>query len=125
MAKRNLLIGAVLLAIFAGAAFADVTGNWSGTVTMGDQEFPLSYTFKQDGATLTGTVTGPQGDPIPLKEGKIEGDKISFYVQVEGPNGSMKFVSQGTVKGEEIALTTKMDGSDDFPPMQSTLKKQK
>ena len=125
MQKRFLLTSAVVLAILAGAALAaDVSGNWSGTASMGGNDFPLSYTFKQDGENLTGTVTGPQGDPIALKEGKVQGDKISFFVQFDGPNGTMKIMSEGVVKGDEISLTTKMDGGD-FPPMQMTLKKTK
>jgi len=116
---------AVLLAVVAGAALAaDITGNWTGSMSMGDNQFTLSYTFKQDGETLTGTVTGPQGDPLPLQDGKVQGDKLSFYVQFEGPNGSMKISSEGAIKGEEITLTTKMEGGPgDMPPM--TLKKSK
>jgi hypothetical protein len=34
-------------------------------------------------------VTGPQGDPLPVQDGKVQGDKFSFYVQFEGPNGSL------------------------------------
>ena len=45
---------------------ADVTGTWSAEMKTPDgQSFPLTFTFKQDGATLTGTVQGPQGDPSP------------------------------------------------------------
>ena len=92
---------------------------------MGDQSFPLTYAFKQDGEKVTGTVTGPQGDPLPLNEGKITGDKVSFFVQVDMGGNAAKFVSEGVIKGEEIALTTKMDGNQDFPPSSMTLKRTK
>jgi len=123
--QKHFVAVAVLLAVVAGAALAaDITGTWTGSMSMGDNQFTLTYAFKQDGGTLTGTVTGPQGDPIPLKDGKVQGDKLSFYVQFEGPNGSMKISSEGAIKGEEITLTTKMEGGPgDMPPM--TLKKSK
>ena len=85
---------------------------------MGDNPFTLTYAFKQDGEKLTGTVTGPQGDPLPLKEGKVAGDKISFYVNVDMGGTPAKFSSEGVVKGDEITLTTKAEGGPDFgPPM--------
>ena len=128
MRNRNLVACATLLALLAGAAVAsDITGNWTGSMSMGDNQFTLTYNFKQDGEKLTGTVTGPQGDPLTLNEGKIQGDKLSFHVLIEGPNGSFKIENEGTIKGEEITLTSKMGGGDGggrgMPPM--TLKRTK
>jgi len=113
MTRRNVFLTAVFSAIFCLAALAaDITGNWTGTMQMGDQPFTLTYAFKVDGEKLTGTVTGPQGDPLPLKEGKIAGDKITFFVTVDMGGNPAKFASEGVVKGEEITLTTKMEGGD-------------
>ena len=118
MTRRILLATAVLCAIFAGAALAaDISGNWSGTMQMGDNPFTLTYAFKQDGEKLTGTVTGPQGEPLPLNEGKVVGDKVSFFVKVDMGGTPAKFTSEGVIKGDEIALTTKSGGGPDFPPM--------
>ncbi len=118
MTRRILFSAAVLCTIFAAAAVAaDISGNWSGTMQMGDNSFTLAYAFKQDGEKLTGTVTGPQGDPLPLNEGKVAGDKISFSVQADMGGTPTKFVSQGTIKGDEITLITTVEGGDEFPPM--------
>jgi hypothetical protein len=109
---------AVLCTVFAAALFAaDISGTWSGTAQMGDNPFTLTYAFKQDGEKLTGTVTGPQGEPMPLNDGKVVGDKISFSVQVDMGGTPAKFSSQGTIKGDEITLTTTMEGGDEFPPL--------
>jgi hypothetical protein len=53
---------AILVAFSAVTAFAaDVTGAWSGEAKGPNGErFQLTFTFKQDGTKLTGTVTGPQ-----------------------------------------------------------------
>ena len=91
---------AVLLAVMAGLSMAaDITGTWTGSMSMGDNQFNLSYSFKQDGEKLTGTVTGPQGNPLTVNEGKVQGDKLSFNVQVEGPNGSFKISVREPSKG--------------------------
>src|ERR1017187_9449674 len=115
MTRRILFATAVLCAIFAGAALAaDISGNWSGTLQMGNNPFTLTYALKQDGEKLTGTVTGPQGQPLPLSEGKIVADKVSFFVQVDMGGNPTKFISEGVVKGDETTLTTKAEGGQDL-----------
>jgi len=125
MTRRIIFVTAIICAIFCFAALAaDISGNWSGNMQMGDQSFPLTYAFKQDGEKLTGTVTGPQGNPLPLNDGKIAGDKLSFSVKVDMGGNPAKFVSEGVIKGEEITLTTKMEGGD-FGGGPMTLKRAK
>jgi hypothetical protein len=103
----------------------DVTGTWSGSMTMGDNQFTLTYKFKQDGEKLTGSVTGPGGNAIDLNEGKVAGDKITFFLKVETPNGTMKITNEGTVKGDdEISLTSTMEGGPGAMPA-ITLKRSK
>jgi len=124
MMTRTLGTGILFLLLATAAWAADVTGTWKGEVSTPDgNSFTLTYNFKQDGAKLTGTVLGPQGDPLPLDNGKVEGDKISFSVKVD-MNGGTVFSSEGTINGDAITLKTKAEGGDmDFPPM--TLKRQK
>ena len=122
---RHRLGTGILFLLLATAAWAtDITGTWKGDVSTPDgNTFTLTYTFKQDGAKLTGTVLGPQGDPLPIDNGKVEGGKISFSVKVD-MNGGTVFSSEGTINGDEITLKTKADSGDmDFPPM--TIKRQK
>ncbi|HTT63132.1 MAG TPA: hypothetical protein VMG35_14860 [Bryobacteraceae bacterium] len=124
MQKRTLLGLALLLVFTAAAAWAaDVTGTWTGTISGPNGDFSLTYTFKQDGDKLTGTVTGPT-DPIPIADGKVDGDKISFSVSVDMGGNTVKFTSKGTIKGDEITLTTTNDGGMDMGG-EMTLKRQK
>jgi len=124
MMTRTLGTGILFLLLATVAWAADVTGTWKGEVSTPDgNAFTLTYSFKQDGAKLTGTVLGPQGDPLPIDNGKVEGGKISFSVKVD-MNGGTVFSSEGTINGDEITLKTKADSGDmDFPPM--TIKRQK
>jgi hypothetical protein len=124
MQKRTLCALAVLLALTAVAAWAaDVTGTWIGTISGPDGDFSLTYTFKQDGDKLTGTVSGPT-DPLPIIEGKVDGDKISFAVNVDMGGNVVKFSSKGSIKGDQIVVTTTNDAGMDMGG-EMTLKKQK
>jgi opacity protein-like surface antigen len=125
MQRRNILNSALILVIMAGAAMAaDITGSWSGTMSVGDNQFTLTYSFRQEGGNLTGSVVTPHSsDALPLSEGKVDGDKVSFAVKMEMDGGTVKFVSSGTIKGEEITITTKSEGNHDFPETPMTLKR--
>jgi hypothetical protein len=91
----------------AMAKAADITGTWTGAMKGpdGNANFQLSFTFKQDGTKFTGTVQGPQGDPIPITDGKLDGDKFTFTVSFNG----MTISHEGTINGDEIKMTTKSD----------------
>jgi len=115
MQRRNFALLTMLFALAGVAAWAaDVTGTWTGSMANGNGDFSLTYTFKQDGDKLSGTVTGPQGDPMPLINCKIDGDQMSFAVKVDMGGNAATFSSKGTVKGDEITLTTTNDAGMDF-----------
>ena len=119
--KRLLFLCAGLAMMLAPAAMraADVTGSWTSSMQSPDgSSMQITFTFKQDGDKLTGTVQGPQGDPIDISNGKVDGDKLTFDVTFNG----MTIHHDCTVDGDEIKMTTKSD-SGDFPGMQLTLKR--
>ena len=122
MKKMLCACAALILAFTTVTALAagDVTGTWAGEFKGpdGGTGFQVSFTFKQDGAKLTGTVAGPQGDPIEIIDGKVEGDKISFKVAFNG----MIISHEGTVTGDQIKLTSKSDQGD-FPGGEILLKR--
>lgn len=121
--KRLLCIcAAMAMTLTAATALAaDVTGTWTASMQTPDgNSFQLTFTFKQDGDKLTGTVQGPQGDPLDISNGKVDGDKFTFDVSFNG----MTIHHDCTVDGDVIKMTTKSD-SGDFPGMQLTLKRVK
>lgn len=121
----------MLLGIACGAALAaDVTGTWTGQMGGPDGNgMTIAFHFKQDGTKLTGTVDGPQGQPVQINDGKVEGNRISFTLKIDfGGGDGMKIIHDGTIDGDEIKLNTKMEGGpgggpDGPPPM--TLKRSK
>ena len=116
MRRLSLARSAVLLALASATALAaDVTGTWTAQMGGPDGDgFTMTFHFKQSGTKLTGTMDGPQGDPMQISEGKVEGNKISFAIKMEGPGGEgMKMIQEGTVNGDEIVLNTKIEGGPD------------
>lgn len=118
MRKLLCICAGLAMTLSAGTAMAaDVTGTWTTQATGPDgSPMQLTFTFKQDGAVLTGTVQGPMGDSMKITNGKIDGDKFSFDVSFNG----MTISHQCTVDGDTIKMTTKTD-SGDFPGMELTL----
>jgi hypothetical protein len=101
----------------ATAMAADVTGTWTGEAKGPDgSSFQLTFTFKQDGAALTGTVQLPQNDPIAISNGKVDGDKFTFDDSFNG----ITIHHDCTVDGDSIKMSTKTDSAD-FPGMELTL----
>jgi hypothetical protein len=106
-----------LLSVFAlSAAGADVGGKWVAQVPGFDgSPMELTFTFKVDGAKLTGTLGSPMGDQ-PISEGKASGDDISFVMVFAppdgggGPGGGMKIVFKGKVAGDQIKMTQTFEG---------------
>lgn len=120
MKKLLCVCAAFVMTLFAAVAFAaDVTGAWTGDMKTPDgQNFQLTFNFKQDGNTLTGSVQGPQGDPIAISNGKVDGDKFTFDVSFSG----MTIHHDCKMDGDTIKMTTKSD-SGDFPGIELTLKR--
>ena len=126
MKKILFVCAALVMALCTVKAHAaDVTGTWNASMTTPDgNAMQLSYTFKQDGAVLTGSMGSPMGgDPMAFTDGKVDGNKLSFKVSFNG----MSMTYEGVLNdgGDEIKLSMKSDGGD-MPAMEPmTLKKVK
>ena len=100
-----------LLVLMAFPAFAaDVDGKWSGSLDTPNGPVQVSFLFRADGSTLTGTTTGPDGNSVALKNGKIDGDKISFSFDVSFGADPVTFDYTGVVNGSELKLHTDFMG---------------
>src|SRR5947208_13551925 len=70
-----------LMALFAFAASAaDVSGNWTGSAEGPNGAITRTFTFKQDGAKLTGETNSEYTGKSTIMDGKVEGDAISFSI---------------------------------------------
>jgi hypothetical protein len=108
MKTKILLIGAFVLLALAAAYAADVTGKWVAETQGRNGPTQTTFTFKAEGAKLSGSMQGAQGDPVEIQEGKIEGDDISFVVVRKFGENEMKMTYKGKVTGDEIKFTREM-----------------
>jgi hypothetical protein len=99
-----------LLLVAAPARAADVDGKWSGSLDTPMGAIMVGFNFKADGAMLTGTTTGPDGSEIAIKNGKVEGDKISFLVSIDFGGMSLDLNYTGVVKKDSVELTMDVMG---------------
>lgn len=99
----GLVLGLVLLAVPAFAA--DVDGKWAGTVSTPMGDLPVAYEFKADGATLTGTTLGIDGGQVAIKDGKVDGNNISFSVTLDFGGMPLELTYKGVVSPTEIKIT--------------------
>ena len=89
----------------------------------------VTLDLKADGATLTGTVLQPAGGgrgagggggaapaapvaptPLPITNGKVTGNTITFEVTRQGQNGATTTKYEGTVSGAELKLKVTAPG---------------
>jgi len=93
-----------LILLFLGASFTifaqtNIDGNWKGTRETPNGTFEVNYTFKADGKTLNGMMKSQFGE-VPLENGKIDSNKISYSITLNGTTVS----STGDILNENEIL---------------------
>jgi len=110
--RKLMTIGFLIGLLTLTALAADISGKWTAQVPgRGGQTREQTFNLKADGNTLTGTVSGRGGD-MPIADGKIDGDTISFTQTMEFNGNTMKLVYKGTVSGDEIKFSRTRDGGE-------------
>jgi hypothetical protein len=114
--KRKLFITAFLLIFGAMAVFAtDISGKWKGKVAGPDgTDMELTFVFKVDGQTLTGTIGSEMGE-MAISQGKVNGEEFEYVLDLNG----MVIKNKGKVSGEELKITS----SGDWGESEITVKK--
>jgi hypothetical protein len=84
------------------AAPADVTGNWAGSFEFNGNTVPVTFKLKTDGATVTGMVEGLGPAPIEIHDGKIDGAKVTFWLNVDYEGQTYALQYKGAIKPAEI-----------------------
>ena len=101
-------------------ALADtVDGKWVGSLDTPNGPVDVNYTFSAKGEMLTGFTTSPDGMSIPIKDGKIKGNKLSFSLTLDFGQGPVTFNYTGEVSPAQLKLHTDFMGQ----PLDFALKK--
>jgi hypothetical protein len=102
---------AVAVLVMAAPALAhDVDGKWTGTVATPMGEIPVAFEFKADGTALTGTSSGPDGAPVAIRDGKIDGQTITFVMSIDAGGMPLDLNYKGAVTATEIKFTLDVFG---------------
>ena len=119
--KTRLIAVLALLVISVSAWAVDFAGKWIADAA-GVQ---ITLTSKVDGNTLTGTVDNPQAGPAEIKEGKIDGDTISFYVVRKLGESDAKVMWKGKAAGDDIKFVREAPGAQGGAPTEIIAKRAK
>ena len=106
----SLMVMFALVLVAAPARAADVDGKWAGSLDTPMGTVPITFNFKADGATLNGTTGSPDGGDIAIKNGKIDGDKISFLVTLDFGGMALDLNYTGVVKPDHVDLSIDVMG---------------
>jgi hypothetical protein len=100
--KRASVLTALLAIVTTVLLAADISGKWKGAFAGGDREREITFDFAVKGEALTGTVNGMLDRALEIKDGKIQGDTVTFWIQSEYQGQPVKLVYKGQVSGNEI-----------------------
>lgn len=90
---------------------ANISGNWTLTISSPQGPMDVSAALRQSGNSLSGSVTSPMGT-VQITEGTVSGNSVTFKIAVDIPGqGSLVVTFTGTVRGNNIS------GTADVGPM--------
>lgn len=97
---------AILLLLPASLCAADdevnIDGKWKCEAAGGQGgNAKITLTFKVNGNEFTGTLDNDQVGPAEMKEGKIEGKKVSFHLDRDIQGMKMKIKWVGNITGKD------------------------
>lgn len=82
-----------------GAASPQLSGKWEITAVDPDgTQRRATLDLKQDAAQLAGTITVETGESLPITEGKVDGNAVSFKIFV----GGGEIAVSGSVSGDTV-----------------------
>lgn len=88
---------------------ANIDGVWKTMYKAKDGRTSQStFHFKSNGQQLTGKIVGSGGE-IPIHDGTIKGDAVSFTITRKFGDRDMTFHYAGTVKGDDLKLKATFD----------------
>jgi hypothetical protein len=103
------------MAVFSMTVFgADVTGTWKGSAETENGTLERTFVFKVEGEKLTGETTSNFMGKSTIENGKVEGDKLSFTINVKFQDNDLKLDYRGELKGEDLILKVEVPGGPSF-----------
>jgi len=107
---KNLTLLLALAALPLSILAADITGTWKSEFESQIGHQLYTFTFKQDGSKLTGKANSEAGDrkrEAELKEGKVDGETISFVemLSIQDREIRINYMGKLSADANEIRFT--------------------
>jgi hypothetical protein len=108
---RRALLFVLIVLLVQSAAFGrtqqdkldKLEGRWAGTVDGFQGQQAAVATFKKEGDKYSGAISGLRpGADVPLKDIKIDGDKVTAKTEVESPQGVIVVNYAFDVQGDSL-----------------------
>ena len=110
MKIRMLAMGLIASLAALPALAADIDGKWNANVDTPQGALALVLEFKADGEKLTGTISNDMMGNLPISEGTVKGNEVTFKLSIDaGPAGAITVAYKGAVKGDDLTLVSKFD----------------
>ena len=113
MKARSWIVAAALALVADTSTAQSALGRWN--VRFDSDLGPVAYSLEfrlNDQGKLVGSMTNEFGS-IPIEDGAIDGNAISYKLTLDFGNGPVRFVYDGVVEGDEIRMISTFD---DPPP---------
>jgi len=110
MTRHQVLSTIAALLLFSSARAADVSGTWTAEfdTQVGKQNY--TYVLKVSGSQLIGKAKSANGE-TELKDGKVEGDAVTFVEMLNFQGMELKVTYKGkVVSADEIKFTRDVAG---------------
>ena len=104
--RRPVTIVTLLLLGTVRALAADITGTWKASfdTQIGTQTYTYEFVVKD--TTLTGKLQSNMGAAGEIKQGKVEGDKVSFVEMFKFEGNEIQITYTGKItSNDEITFT--------------------
>jgi hypothetical protein len=92
----------VLMTVVAGARAADLTGTWKGAFDFNGNSVPVRLNLSNSGAALTGAMEGLVPSPAEIHDGKLDGEKVTFWLNSDYQGTTYKLIYNGKVSTDQI-----------------------
>lgn len=103
---------AFVIALFAMACCGgDLNGKWTAKVQTPNGEQEVTYTFKVEDGKISGTASSHMGE-FKISEGTVQGDEVSFVLNVNLNGEERKFPHKGKMDGDSLKMTLDFNGQE-------------
>jgi len=105
--KRAAVVCGAYFAMISAAFGADLTGHWiASQAGRNGQPQETSIWIKADGATFTGYMSTPRNGDVPIVDGKVSGDQVTFttVTDVYGEDRKQEYTGSITADGLVIHM---------------------